>query len=95
MKITYDTNIIECDKNKHQINCNECQKITDHYVLSSIEQFGTTSVDEDIYWNCKNQTIQCVICKNISFRTVSICSERQSYDEKGESYYSEKVEVYG
>lgn len=94
MNIIYDTNIISCDKSKHQIMCNECLKITEHYILSSIEQFGATTTDEDVYWNCKNQTIQCVKCKSISFRTVSIYSECQAYDNNGECYYPEKIEIY-
>ncbi|MEC6797114.1 hypothetical protein VXS03_08630 [Photobacterium sp. S4TG1] len=95
MNIIYDTNVINCDKSKHHVMCNQCIKVTEHYILASIEQFGTTTADEDVYWNCKNQIIQCLECNSVSFRTVSICSERQAYDDKGEYYYPEKIEIYG
>lgn len=94
MNIIYDTNVIICNKNKHQIMCNECLKTTEHHILSSVEQFGTTTADDDVYWNCKNQIIQCVICKKLSFRTISICSDCQGYDKNGEYYYPEKIKVY-
>jgi hypothetical protein len=50
---------------------------------------GGNSVD----WNSKNQTIQCLGCQTVSFRTVSTFSEDMEYDHDG-PYNPETIKYY-
>ncbi len=83
------------DENKHRLYCKECSGITLHSVVSSYDESGSEDCGggNSVDWHCKNQTIQCLGCQTVSFRTVSTFSEDVEYDFDG-PYHPETIKYY-
>lgn len=85
----------QCDDKKHRIICKECCRETLHSIISSFSERGREDCGggDFVDWSCDNQTIQCLGCEAVSFRTVSTCSEEVEYDHDG-PYYPESIKYY-
>jgi len=94
-EVTKSFKLNQGEDKKHRIVCKECSRETLHSIVSSFSESssedcgGGNSVD----WNCDNQTIQCLGCETVSFRTISSCSEDMDYDHDG-PYYPETIKYY-
>lgn len=66
-------------KGKRKVLCQSCDNITQHIVLTSITENGEAEMshypDDMYYWTVDYETIQCLGCENISFRSASSNSE--------------------
>ena len=66
-------------KEKRKVLCQSCDNVTQHIVLASINENGEAPMshypDDMFYWTVDYETIQCLGCENISFRSVSSNSE--------------------
>jgi hypothetical protein len=94
-EITQTYKLITNDENKHRLYCKECSGLTLHSVVSSFDERGNEDCGggNSVDWNTKNQTIQCLGCQTVSFRTVSTFSEDMEYDYDG-PYHPETIKYY-
>lgn len=76
------TKFTENATKNHQIRviCQECQRDTNHIVLSSIEIAGFEE-EYDIHWSSIYQIIKCLGCDSISFRIENTNSESWAPDD--------------
>jgi len=83
------------DEKKHKIICKECSRETLHSIISSFDEKGSEDCGggNSVDWDCANQTIQCLGCETVSFRTVSTFSEDMEYDNDG-PYHPETIKYY-
>lgn len=81
---------------EYWIACSECVGETRHKVLQSIDIDGHQTMDEywDYHWKDKYQIVQCQGCDFISFRKYHTDSEDEGYDDDGNSFSMERVEIY-
>lgn len=80
---------------EHKIACSECVGITRHKVLQSIDVDGHDDYGSwDFFYSDNFQIIQCQGCDFISFRKFHIDSEDQGYDDNGEPFNLETIEIY-
>lgn len=94
-EITQSYELKTYDEKKHRLYCKECSGITLHSIVSSFDESGTEECGggQSVDWHCKNQTIQCLGCQTVSFRTVSTFSEEYEYDHEG-IYHPETIKYY-
>lgn len=87
--------LVTGDESKHRLYCKECSGLTLHSVVSSYDESSSEDCGNgnSVDWHCKNQTIQCLGCQTVSFRTVSTFSEDVEYDFDG-LYYPETIKYY-
>ncbi len=80
---------------EYKIACSECVGITRHKVLQSIDISGHDDYGSWDYFFYDNfQIIQCQGCDFVSFRKCHTDSEDQGYDDNGEPFNLEGVEIY-
>ena len=94
-EITKKFTLVKGDEKKHHIICRECSRETLHSIVASFNESGSEDIDgkHSVEWNCDSQTIQCLGCETVSFRTVSTFSEDVGYDHEG-PYYPETIKYY-
>jgi len=93
-EITQTYKLTTDDEKKHRLYCKECSGFTLHSLVSSFDESGSEDCGGgSVDWNCKNQTIQCLGCQTVSFRTVSTFSEDMEYDHDG-PYHPETIKYY-
>jgi hypothetical protein len=91
-KVTIESN--KSQNNEYRLACGRCLVETRHKVLQSVDVSGE-AMDWDYYYNDLYQIVQCQGCDAISFRKQHSNSEDIDYDEeRDETIYSEKVDVY-
>ncbi|HCE3706025.1 TPA: DUF4145 domain-containing protein [Vibrio parahaemolyticus] len=83
------------EEDKQRLYCKECSGLTLHSIVSSFDEDGSEDCGggNSVDWHCKNQTIQCLGCQTVSFRTVSTFSEDVEYDHEG-PYHPETIKYY-
>lgn len=88
--------LMQCDESNHRIYCKECSCLTLHSIISSFNENGSEDCGRgySVDWCCKNQTIQCLGCETVSFRTVSTFSEDVDYEHNGKPFYPEDIKYY-
>jgi hypothetical protein len=93
--ITQTYKLTTDDEKKHRLYCKACSGLTLHSVVSSFDENGSEDCGggNSVDWNSKNQTIQCLGCQTVSFRTVSTFSEDMEYDHDG-PYNPETIKYY-
>lgn len=73
-----------------QVNCPECTKDTHHNILTEHKTYSQDKKYDVEFW-ANYQVVQCCGCHNISYRTVTTCSE--AFDpETGE--FDESISLY-
>lgn len=86
---------IEEDKNKnkeYRLPCRSCDGKTYHKVLKSVHTYASDG-DIDV-WD-DYEIVCCQGCKNVSFRSKTMCSENVVMDqETGEEFLAEDIELY-
>lgn len=94
-KITKSFKLIKAEERNYKIYCKECSGITLHSVVCSFDETGSEDCGggHSVDWNCRNQTIQCLGCETVSFRTVSTFSEDFEYDHDG-VFHPETIKYY-
>ncbi|MCS0335858.1 DUF4145 domain-containing protein [Vibrio diabolicus] len=94
-EITQSFELNTSDENKHRLYCKECNGMTLHSIVSSFDENGSEDCGggHSVDWHCKNQTIQCLGCQTVSFRTVSTFSEDFEFDYEG-VYHPETIKYY-
>lgn len=94
-EITQAYKLITDDESKYRLYCKECSGLTIHSIVSSFNESGSEDCGggQSVDWNCKNQTIQCLGCQTVSFRSVSTFSEDIEYDHDC-TYHPETIKYY-
>ena len=71
------------------VGCIECKRKTNHSILKAVNKNGHDS-DADIAWESAYQTVKCLGCDTISFRSASTNSE--GWTQVGEDEYELRVD---
>ena len=98
--ITQTYKLTTDDDNRYRLYCKKCRGLTLHSVVSSFDEMGSEDCGggNSVDWESKNQTIQCLGCQTVSFRTVYTFSEDIEYTHDGPvqletiKYYPGRVE---
>lgn len=94
-EITQTYKLVTDNEKKHRLYCKQCSRLTLHSVVSSFNESGNEDCGGGncVDWNTQNQTIQCLGCQTVSFRTLSTFSEDMEFDHDG-PYYPETIKYY-
>jgi hypothetical protein len=93
MAFSEQQNLNKTQGEEIRVACLRCHGRTIHTVLVSVDREGSEG-QYGVDWNENSQIVQCLGCKQISFRVASENSEDYDHDSNGDLYYIETEVLY-